>query len=48
MSINLSVVFYGKGVPRRACTCLRRVSAEGRDDGREAGGGSRIVTTMDS
>lgn len=31
MSINLSVVFYGKGVPRRAGTCSRRVGARGRD-----------------
>lgn len=29
MSINLSVVFYGKGVPLRAGTCSRRVGAWG-------------------
>lgn len=33
MSINLSVVFYGKGVPRRACTCSRRVGTRGQDGG---------------
>lgn len=33
MSINLSVIFYGKGVPRRPRTCRRREDCWGRSDG---------------
>lgn len=33
MSINLSVIFYGKGVPRRPYTCWRREVFWGRDNG---------------